>query len=128
MDDFSSIPSDSEGFLFESELQKGQPQQRLSATSSDCESEVPLSDDKHYLNININISVSVSGLLLVALIQSVHCPCLILFIRTSFTSNMVSSKLAPHIRVDLFQKALSFISFLETHLVHNVYFIVLNAS
>ena len=39
MDDLSTIPSDSEGFVFE-----GQQQQQLSATSSDFESEVPFSD------------------------------------------------------------------------------------
>ena len=43
MDDLSTIPSDSEGFVFEPELQEGQ--QPLSATSSDFESEFPFSDD-----------------------------------------------------------------------------------
>lgn len=43
IDDLSTIPSDSEGFVFDPELQE--EQQPLSATSSDFESEFPFSDD-----------------------------------------------------------------------------------
>ena len=43
MDDISTIPSDSEGFVFEPELQEDH-QQQLAATPSDFESEFPFSD------------------------------------------------------------------------------------